>query len=344
MGEIVTVDGHIVDVAFGIDDTPTPLEALHTGLPEAPVRLEVVEARAAGLVRTLAMDDTLGLRLGLPVVRTGGPLRVPADVAMLGRLWSPAGEPLDGGPPVSGTTAPLHVVGSGASLTLLPDLQPLPTDHPGLAACPLGRGRTASVHAPPGTATLDSTDLGALAVSLAAPDRVVVIAAVSFTLTRLASLWAALQGHGGITVVASGASAPPLTRARTVHAALAAAAGLRQAVSDVVVVVADPGASALAEAEVHVLCATRSGRRQGGWDLPDTRPGPGSGALTVVEIHPPAPALPEPSDDPLLGRLRAIAMAAAPPLPHADFRIVLAADGVGEPPVDVSRSTSLLAG
>lgn len=340
-GTLIAVDGQILQVAFGIDDTPQPLEGLVTGSAEAPVRLEVIEATAAGVVRALTLDETLGLRLGLPVVRTGGPLPVPCGQALLGRIVGPTGDPLDGGPPIEGPSGPLHPRPQGSTLMLPPDLVALEVDHPGIAACPIARGRTALVHAPDGADAMDATTLVDLATCVAESGHAVVIAAVSYSATRLGALRDALGGHPGVAVIASRISDLPLTRARTVHAAIAAAQGLRRHRSDVVLVLDDTRAAGQADDEVHVLCGTRGARRRGGWDLPDTRPADGMGALTTLEIHPPVPA-PVETDDPFLGRLRALAGTPIPVLPHADVRLVLAAAGVGVPAIDPQRSTSVL--
>ncbi len=61
------------------------------------VRAEVVGFRA-GDVLLMPLDDVAGLRPGLAVEPTGGPLRVPVGEALLGRVIDATGHPLDGRP------------------------------------------------------------------------------------------------------------------------------------------------------------------------------------------------------------------------------------------------------
>ena len=67
-------------------------------------------------VRAVTLHRTAGLRRGMPVFDSGGPLRVPVSPECLGRLLNVFGEPLDDGPPlptrafrnVLARPAPLH--------------------------------------------------------------------------------------------------------------------------------------------------------------------------------------------------------------------------------------------
>jgi flagellum-specific ATP synthase len=66
-----------------------------------PVLAEVFASGPAGLV-CLPMGPTTGLRAGMHVRSTGGPLTIPVGPELLGRVIDGLGRPIDGGPPLTG--------------------------------------------------------------------------------------------------------------------------------------------------------------------------------------------------------------------------------------------------
>ena len=109
-GTIEAVAGGVVDVRFPARARlPAPREALEVvGRPDCP--LEVHGQLAHGVVRALALGETIGLGRGQEVEATGRALEVPVGRGVLGRVIDCLGRPLDGGPPLASdmTRAPLH--------------------------------------------------------------------------------------------------------------------------------------------------------------------------------------------------------------------------------------------
>ncbi|MGQ9623257.1 MAG: F0F1 ATP synthase subunit beta [Candidatus Caldatribacteriaceae bacterium] len=111
MGEgfVEQVIGQVVDVRFPLQETP----AIHNALlvPKrneqgkgGPLVLEVHSHLKEGLVRCIAIQDTMGLRRGMPVEDTGEPIKVPVGKETLGRMFNVLGEPIDGKGPVRAKT------------------------------------------------------------------------------------------------------------------------------------------------------------------------------------------------------------------------------------------------
>jgi len=107
MGEgfVEQVIGQIVDVRFPPRETP----AIHNALlvPKrneqgkgGPLILEVHSHLGGGLVRCIAIQDTMELKRGMPVEDTGEPIKVPVGKETLGRMFNVLGEPIDGKGPV----------------------------------------------------------------------------------------------------------------------------------------------------------------------------------------------------------------------------------------------------
>jgi len=97
-GQTVRIGGSVVDVRFPPDRLPPINNALEiardgTGLVVA----EVQQHLDHDTVRSVAMQETAGLRCGLQVRDTGAPILVPAGPAMLGRMVNVLGEPIDRG-------------------------------------------------------------------------------------------------------------------------------------------------------------------------------------------------------------------------------------------------------
>jgi len=92
-GTIVQVIGAVVDVEFPRDAIPKVYDALR--LDEQSLTLEVQQQLGDGVVRTIAMGSSEGLKRGLAVNNTGEPIRVPVGEKTLGRIMDVLGTPID---------------------------------------------------------------------------------------------------------------------------------------------------------------------------------------------------------------------------------------------------------
>ena len=101
-GKIVQVIGSTFDVEFAEEQLPAIYTALrvegHSGRP--PVTGEVQQHLGGGRVRCLALGSTDGLVRGMAAMDTGGPVRMPVGLKVLGRVLNVLGEPMDGRGPV----------------------------------------------------------------------------------------------------------------------------------------------------------------------------------------------------------------------------------------------------
>ena len=99
-GEVVQVIGPVVDVKFPLDknlpDIDNALRVVKSD--DESVVLEVTLELGDGILRTIAMESTNGLRRGMKVEDTGGPISVPVGNDTLGRVFNVLGEPIDNGP------------------------------------------------------------------------------------------------------------------------------------------------------------------------------------------------------------------------------------------------------
>ncbi|HBL39114.1 TPA: F0F1 ATP synthase subunit beta [Candidatus Uhrbacteria bacterium] len=94
-GTIAQIIGPVVDVRFPTEAMPNILDALTVDRGEKILTLEVAQHIGGGLVRTIAMDSTDGLRRGMEVVATGAPISVPVGPETLGRMFNVTGVPID---------------------------------------------------------------------------------------------------------------------------------------------------------------------------------------------------------------------------------------------------------
>ncbi|MDE2092101.1 MAG: F0F1 ATP synthase subunit beta [Gammaproteobacteria bacterium] len=97
-GKIVQVIGAVVDVEFPREAIPEVYDALK--LEDGGLTLEVQQQLGDGVVRTIAMGSSEGLRRGLKVQNTGAPISVPVGKSTLGRIMNVLGEPVDEAGPV----------------------------------------------------------------------------------------------------------------------------------------------------------------------------------------------------------------------------------------------------
>ncbi len=99
-GNIVQVIGPVVDVEFP-DEKKLPriynaleIEYEVNGNP-TKLTLEVQQHLGDSWVRSIAMSSTDGLKRGMSVTDTGGPITVPVGEGVLGRLFNVTGDPID---------------------------------------------------------------------------------------------------------------------------------------------------------------------------------------------------------------------------------------------------------
>jgi F-type H+-transporting ATPase subunit beta len=92
-GKIVQIIGAVVDVEFPRDAIPKVYDALV--LEEGGLTLEVQQQLGDGVVRTIAMGASEGLKRGLTVKDTGQPISVPVGKGTLGRIMNVLGDPID---------------------------------------------------------------------------------------------------------------------------------------------------------------------------------------------------------------------------------------------------------
>ena len=106
-GKIVQIIGAVVDVEFPRDAIPRVYDALK--LVNTDLTLEVQQLLGDGVVRTIAMGSSDGLKRGMAVSNTGSPITVPVGKATLGRIMDVLGNPVDeAGPVDSEQTRAIH--------------------------------------------------------------------------------------------------------------------------------------------------------------------------------------------------------------------------------------------
>ncbi|MES9968015.1 MAG: F0F1 ATP synthase subunit beta, partial [Sedimenticola sp.] len=106
-GKVVEIIGAVVDVQFAAGDMPKVYDALK--IESEGLTLEVQQQLGDGVVRTICMGSTDGLKRGVEVVSTGAPISVPVGQATLGRIMDVLGEPVDeAGPVETDQRMPIH--------------------------------------------------------------------------------------------------------------------------------------------------------------------------------------------------------------------------------------------
>ncbi len=107
VGKIIEIIGAVVDVKFARDTVPKIYHALR--VEETNLVLEVQQQLGDGVVRTIAMGATDGLRRGMNVTDTGEPITVPVGKETLGRIMNVLGDPIDeAGPIDTQQRLPIH--------------------------------------------------------------------------------------------------------------------------------------------------------------------------------------------------------------------------------------------
>ena len=105
-GSIVQCIGAVVDIEFPRSAMPHIYDALtldksaeHAGI-ESGLTFEVQQQLGDGVVRTIAMGASDGLRRGMKINNTGSPISVPVGTATLGRIMDVLGRPIDEAGPI----------------------------------------------------------------------------------------------------------------------------------------------------------------------------------------------------------------------------------------------------
>ena len=92
-GTIVQIIGAVIDVECPRNEVPKIYDALTVDGTETT--LEVQQQLGDGIVRTIAMGSTEGLKRGLTVTNTNAPISVPVGIETLGRIMDVLGRPID---------------------------------------------------------------------------------------------------------------------------------------------------------------------------------------------------------------------------------------------------------
>ncbi|AGF47358.1 F0F1 ATP synthase subunit beta [Candidatus Kinetoplastidibacterium crithidiae] len=105
-GIVVQCVGAVVDVQFPKNQIPGIYEALvlveeSNTFIENNLTLEVQQQLGDGIVRTIALGSSDGLRRGMRFSRTNAPISVPVGDGTLGRIMNVLGEPIDKAGPIS---------------------------------------------------------------------------------------------------------------------------------------------------------------------------------------------------------------------------------------------------
>ncbi|MCW7539544.1 F0F1 ATP synthase subunit beta [Aquabacterium sp. A7-Y] len=98
-GKIVQCIGAVVDVEFPRNAMPKVYDALK--MEGTALTLEVQQQLGDGVVRTIALGSSDGLRRGMVVQNTAAPITVPVGKATLGRIMDVLGNPIDEAGPVN---------------------------------------------------------------------------------------------------------------------------------------------------------------------------------------------------------------------------------------------------
>ena len=97
-GKVVQIIGAVVDVEFPRESVPKVYDALK--IDGMAITLEVQQQLGDGVVRTIALGTTDGLKRGLVANNTGEGIKVPVGKATLGRIMDVLGNPIDEAGPI----------------------------------------------------------------------------------------------------------------------------------------------------------------------------------------------------------------------------------------------------
>ena len=106
-GTTVQIIGAVVDVEFPAGQIPGIYDALI--IDDVDLTLEVQQQLGDGVVRTIAMGSSEGLKRGMSVTNTGLPISVPVGEKTLGRIMDVLGRPIDNAGEIGAEkTMPIH--------------------------------------------------------------------------------------------------------------------------------------------------------------------------------------------------------------------------------------------
>lgn len=94
-GKIVQIIGSVIDVEFPQEYVPQIYHALKIYNKNYSLILEVQQQLGGGIVRTIAMGSSIGLKRGLEVIDLKNPIQVPVGIETLGRIMNVLGDPID---------------------------------------------------------------------------------------------------------------------------------------------------------------------------------------------------------------------------------------------------------
>jgi len=100
-GQVTAVHGSVIDVRFPAGGLPGLGEAIVIEADARELIAEVQQHLGPDAVRSVALENTAGLRREARVRAIGRPVEVPVGEAVLGRLLNATGEPIDRGPPLA---------------------------------------------------------------------------------------------------------------------------------------------------------------------------------------------------------------------------------------------------
>jgi F-type H+-transporting ATPase subunit beta len=146
-GTIVQCIGAVIDIEFPREAIPHVYDALRladTGdnpLVEKGLTFEVEQQLGDGVVRTIALGSSDGLRRGMKVSSTGAPISVPVGAGTLGRIMDVLGRPIDeAGPIKCDEMRPIHALAPKFD-ELSPSVELLPTGIKVIdLICPFAKG------------------------------------------------------------------------------------------------------------------------------------------------------------------------------------------------------------
>ena len=145
-GNIVQCIGAVVDIKFPREAMPKVYEALvldeaDSGNAENGLTFEVQQQLGDGVVRTIALGSSDGLRRGMNVKTTGAAISVPVGTGTLGRIMDVLGRPIDEAGPIPGDERrPIHAAAPKFD-ELSPSVELLPTGIKVIdLICPFAKG------------------------------------------------------------------------------------------------------------------------------------------------------------------------------------------------------------
>ena len=145
-GNIVQCIGAVVDIKFPREAMPKVYEALtldeaEVGNAEVGLTFEVQQQLGDGVVRTIALGSSDGLRRGMQVKKTGAAISVPVGMGTLGRIMDVLGRPIDeAGPIPCDELRPIHAKAPKFD-ELSPSTELLPTGIKVIdLVCPFAKG------------------------------------------------------------------------------------------------------------------------------------------------------------------------------------------------------------